>query len=106
MPRTEGRATHSGWEAGPSSLRDLYRDERRSLVRLAALLLPQLNDAEDVVQDAFVRAYLRWNSLRDPEKALPFLRSAVLNGLWLKVDWLWQNPLPPLLDVLKQWNII
>ena len=32
--------------------------------------------------------------------------SAVLNGLWLKVDWLWQDPLPPLLSVLKEWRLV
>lgn len=33
-------------------------------------------------------------------------RSVVLAGLWIKVDWLWQEPLPPLLDVLKEWGLI
>jgi Uma2 family endonuclease len=32
--------------------------------------------------------------------------SAVLAGLWLKVDWLWQEPLPPLLTVLRYWQLI
>ncbi len=33
-------------------------------------------------------------------------RSTVLSGLWLKVDWLWQRPLPPLLTVLKAWGLV
>jgi Uma2 family endonuclease len=33
-------------------------------------------------------------------------RSVVLNGLWLKVDWLWQQPLPPLLGVLREWGLV
>jgi Uma2 family endonuclease len=33
-------------------------------------------------------------------------RSTVLDGLWLKVDWLWQEPLPPLLTVLKEWGLV
>jgi Uma2 family endonuclease len=33
-------------------------------------------------------------------------RSAVLPGLWLKVEWLWQEPLPQLLYVLKEWKLI
>jgi Uma2 family endonuclease len=33
-------------------------------------------------------------------------RSAVLDGLWLKVDWLWQEPLPPLMSVLREWRLI
>ena len=32
--------------------------------------------------------------------------SAVLPGLWLKVAWLWQEPLPLLLSVLKEWRLI
>jgi Uma2 family endonuclease len=33
-------------------------------------------------------------------------RSIVLPGLWLKVEWLWQEPLPQLLYVLKEWELI
>ncbi len=32
--------------------------------------------------------------------------SQVLKGLWLKVDWLWQEPLPPLRNVLKEWRLV
>ena len=32
--------------------------------------------------------------------------SAVLDGLWLKVEWLWRKPLPPLLSVLKEWRLV
>lgn len=32
--------------------------------------------------------------------------SAVLEGLWLKVEWLWQEPLPPLMSVLREWRLI
>ena len=32
--------------------------------------------------------------------------SVVLKGLRLEVDWLWQEPLPPLLSVLKIWGLI
>ena len=32
--------------------------------------------------------------------------SVVLKGLQLKVDWLWQEPLPPLLSILKEWGIV
>ena len=33
-------------------------------------------------------------------------KSAVLKGLKLKVDWLWQEPLPPLMKVLKEWGLV
>lgn len=32
-------------------------------------------------------------------------RSALLKGFWLKVDWLWQEPLPSLMSVLKAWEL-
>ena len=32
--------------------------------------------------------------------------SAALPGLWLEVGWLWQTPLPPLLDVLRAWGLV
>ena len=31
-------------------------------------------------------------------------RSRVLEGFWLKVEWLWQDPLPRLAAVLKAWE--
>ena len=33
-------------------------------------------------------------------------RSVVLKGLEMKVDWLWQEPLPLLLSVLKEWRLV
>jgi Uma2 family endonuclease len=30
-------------------------------------------------------------------------RSALIVGLWLRTGWLWQEPLPPLMSVLKEW---
>lgn len=61
-----------------SGLESLYASEYRPLVRMASLLVDDVGTAEDVVQDAFVRASLR--RLDDPDKALPYLRSCVLNG--------------------------
>lgn len=66
------------WDAG--GLQDLYREHRWSLVRLASLLLHDPSEAEVVVQDAFVQTHLAWARLRASDKALPYLRSAVLNG--------------------------
>lgn len=33
-------------------------------------------------------------------------RSRVIEGLWLRVGWLWQTPLPGVLEVLAEWGII
>jgi Uma2 family endonuclease len=32
--------------------------------------------------------------------------SHVVTGFWLKVDWLWQTPLPPLLEVLRESRVL
>ena len=33
-------------------------------------------------------------------------RSTSLPGLWLKVGWLWESPLPSTVSVLKEWKLI
>lgn len=33
-------------------------------------------------------------------------RSVVLEGLQLKVEWLWQEPLPLLMSVLREWKLV
>jgi len=59
---------------------DMYRDHYRSLVRLASLLLDDRAASEEVVQDAFVALFRRWDSVADPARRVSYLRSAVLNG--------------------------
>lgn len=68
------------WSDADGALSDLYRAHYRSLVRLAALLLDDVGSSEEVVQDAFVSMHLGWRRLRDPDKALAYLRQAVVNG--------------------------
>lgn len=62
-----------------AKLTDLYQRHYRQLLRIAVLLVDDRASAEDVVQDAFVRVYDSRTRLRDPDKALAFLRQAVLN---------------------------
>jgi RNA polymerase sigma-70 factor (sigma-E family) len=65
---------------GSVGLEDLYREHQWALVRLASLLVHDAAEAEEIVQDAFAKDHRSWGRLREPEKALPYLRSAVLNG--------------------------
>ncbi|MCY4725833.1 SigE family RNA polymerase sigma factor [Nocardioides sp. STR2] len=67
-----------GADAGVA-VEQLYAAHWRQLVRLAALLVHDQQAAEDVVQDAFVAMHGKWSRLRDPEKALAYLRRAVVN---------------------------
>jgi RNA polymerase sigma-70 factor (sigma-E family) len=61
------------------ALTALYSAHYRSLVRLAVLLLHDVATAEEVVQDSFVALHLGIHRLRDSDKALAYLRSAVVN---------------------------
>lgn len=67
----------SGADAGVA---DLYAAHSRGLVRLAWLLLHDEQDAEEVVQDAFVAVHRHWGRLRDEESAAAYLRRCVVNG--------------------------
>ena len=57
----------------------LYAAHYRSLVRLSTLLLRDVPAAEEVVQDAFVAMHGSWRRLRDEDKALAYVRQAVVN---------------------------
>lgn len=38
--------------------------------------------------------------------ATGIVRSRVLEGLWLNSEWLWQEPLPALMSILKEWKLV
>ena len=75
-----------GPKAAPSaaesarSVTELFTEHHLGLVRLALLMVGDLATAEDVVQDAFCGLYRNWSRLADQAKALPYVRSSVLNG--------------------------
>ena len=58
----------------------LYQAHALSLARLALVMLGDAAAAEDVVQDAFLGLYRRWDRLADPAAAQSYLRTSVLNG--------------------------
>ena len=68
----------NGWSAD-EALEALYVAHWRRLVRLSVLLVHDQGAAEEVVQDAFVAMHPRWRRLPDPDKALAYLRQAVVN---------------------------
>jgi Uma2 family endonuclease len=69
-------------------------------VREYWLIDPQRKQAEfyQREENGFYRAI--------PTNETGIYHSQVLPGLWLKVEWLWQEPLPQLLSVLKEWKLI
>jgi DNA-directed RNA polymerase specialized sigma24 family protein len=56
----------------------LYELHYPALVRLAALLVPDLATAEDIVQDAFAAVHGRWHVLPGADAALAYLRRSVV----------------------------
>lgn len=66
------------WDAD-QAVTQLYSQHYRPLVRLATLLVRDFATAEEVVQDAFVAMHGAWRRLRDPNKALSYLRQSVVN---------------------------
>jgi DNA-directed RNA polymerase specialized sigma24 family protein len=57
----------------------LYQLHYPALVRLAALLIPDLATAEDIVQDAFADVHGRWHVQPDADAALAYLRWSVVH---------------------------
>jgi Uma2 family endonuclease len=41
-----------------------------------------------------------------PISADGIFESRVIENLWIKTDWLWQENLPNLMDILKEWKLI
>jgi RNA polymerase sigma-70 factor (sigma-E family) len=58
----------------------LYEAHALGLVRLAVVMTGDQGSAEDIVQDAFLGLYRRWDRLTDLPFPLSYLRASVLNG--------------------------
>ncbi|HEX3489671.1 MAG TPA: sigma-70 family RNA polymerase sigma factor [Streptosporangiaceae bacterium] len=78
----DGQASSEQGASPPADqlISELHRAHALALIRVATLLLGDQASAEDVVQDAFLGLYRRLPGLRDSSKALPYLRTAVVNG--------------------------
>ena len=57
----------------------MYRTHYWSLVGLVRLLVDDKTEAEDIVQEGLAKLYASFRRLNDEERALPYLRSIVLN---------------------------
>ncbi len=57
----------------------LFDAHYAEMCRLATLLLNDPGQAEEAVQDAYLRTFVGWRRLRHPERAGAYLRAAVVN---------------------------
>ena len=87
-------------ESGPRDRGEKYYEYEAAGVREYWLIDPDRQQAE----------FYRLNAQKRYDLILPdaqgIYRSEVIPGFWLKVGWLWQRPLPRLLDVLKELKLI
>src|SRR5450755_4593971 len=86
LPRSArpARRPQQAWSAGRQltaheAVTQLYTSHTRSLVRLAALLVRDEPTAEEVVQECFIAMHDGWHRLREEDKALSYLKQAVVN---------------------------
>lgn len=79
LPHSSADAPDARPVEADAAIAELYGTHYRPLVRLAALLLHDVSTAEEVVQDSFVALHSGLYRLRDNEKALAYLRAAVVN---------------------------
>lgn len=76
-PVTKTFELPAGAERGVTAL---YQAHAVGLVRLAMLMLGDQESAEDVVQEAFLGLYRRWDKLNDRDRVVAYVRSSVMNG--------------------------
>jgi DNA-directed RNA polymerase specialized sigma24 family protein len=70
----------SGDDNADQAVTALYHAHCRSLARTAALLVGDIMEAEEIVLDAHVATYRAWRRMQDSDKALDYLRRAVVTG--------------------------
>jgi len=75
---SQSRSASAAWDAS-EVVTELYKAHYNQLVRLAVMLVHDVQTAEEVVQDAFEAMHLAWRRLRDREKALSYLRQSIVN---------------------------
>lgn len=75
---SQARQASAGWSAS-EVVTEIYTAHYNQLVRLAVMLVHDVQTAEEVVQDAFEAMHLAWHRLRETEKALAYLRQAIVN---------------------------
>ncbi len=63
-----------------ASVTALYAEHALGLVRLAVVITGDRQAAEDIVQDAFLGLYRRWDRVSDMAAPLAYLRVSVVNG--------------------------
>ena len=74
-----GRAVARARRGEPDVLADIMRQHNRRMFRIARGILRNDAEAEDIVQDAFVKAFTELGTLREPGSVAPWLARITAN---------------------------
>ena len=74
-----GLAVARAHRGEPDVLSDIMRQHNRRMFRIARSILRNDAEAEDIVQDAFVKAFTELKTLRDPGSAAAWLAKITAN---------------------------
>jgi RNA polymerase sigma-70 factor (sigma-E family) len=77
-PTAQARRPSAVWDAA-EAVTEIYHAHYGQFVRLSVLLLHDVQEAEEVVQEAFEAMHVAWRRLNDKDKALQYLRQTVVN---------------------------
>ena len=91
--------------SGQRALATLYQSYRYPIYAFIRRSGHSPDEAADLTQDFFVRDENGKYQPVTPDRE-GIYRSAVLSGFWLNIHWLWQQPMPTLMDVLKAWGML
>lgn len=80
MTPEEAVATRPGRRRMSERVGALYDEQMAGVVRFAYLVCGDASLAQDLAHDAFLRVTSKLGALRSPDKAGPYLRTAVVNG--------------------------
>jgi RNA polymerase sigma-70 factor, ECF subfamily len=73
------------WPGSTRTLEELVENHYSSLFRYAYRLAGNSQEAEDLTQDTFCQAQLKWSQLRDVQRARPWLFTILRNAYLHKV---------------------
>jgi RNA polymerase sigma-70 factor (sigma-E family) len=79
VPARPSRRERSERVERVSALESLFREQYRTLVHAAWLLVDDQGSAEEIVQEAFLRIYRHWDRLASYHAAPTYLRTTVVN---------------------------
>ena len=81
MVETEPAAIHLSDEmlVAPMSFEEFFEAEQERLLRVMWLVTGDLQEAEDIVQDAFIRLWDRWSEVAPLESPVGYLHRTAMN---------------------------